>query len=138
MLVSALMTIRLAFVLFFATVAQAQQLEPAAIRSAVVKPIALLQQTGSSWFEKQSCTSCHQQDLPMMVLHLARDRGVPVNGEMFGNTVTKAYGFLSSLDRAVQSVYLIDAAMDYGSHLTGAQEAGVPSSLSTAVYARLI
>lgn len=74
----------------------------------------------------------------MMVVHLARDRGVPVNEELFLKTVTKAYGFMSSLDRAVQNVYLIDAPMDYGSHLIGAHEAGVPSSLSTAVYARFI
>jgi N-acyl-D-amino-acid deacylase len=130
--------LRIAFVLCVAASAQAQQLQPAAIRDAAAKSIALLQQTGNTWFEKQTCTSCHQQDLPMMAVHLARDRGVPVNEDLFLKTVTKAYGFMSSLDRAVQNVYLIDAPMDYGSHLMGAHDAGVPSTLSTAVYARFI
>jgi ankyrin repeat protein len=139
MLVSAFMKpLRLAFLLCFAATAQAQQLQPAAIRDAAAKSIALLQQTGSSWFEKQTCTSCHQQDLPMMTVRMARERGVTVNEDLFLKTVTKAYGFMSSLDRAVQNLYLIDAPMDYGSHLLGAHDAGVPSSLSTTAYARFI
>jgi hypothetical protein len=48
-----------------------------------------------------------------------------------------AYGFHVA-DRAVQHTHLIDPSMDYGMSLVAAHDAGVPASLSTAVYAKLI
>jgi N-acyl-D-amino-acid deacylase len=108
------------------------------VREAVAKPIALLQRTAVRWFDTQQCASCHQQDLPMMVLRLADERGVPVNEDLRRQAVAKGYGYLASLDRAVQHPYLIDPSLDYGMHLLGAHDAGVAPNLSTAVYARLI
>ncbi len=107
-------------------------------RRAVVKPIALLQKTSVQWYSKQTCTSCHQQDLPMMVLRLARERGVAIDDGLRREVVARGYGFLSSIDRAVQHTHLIDPSMDYGMHLLGAHDAGVPPSLSTGEYARFI
>ena len=123
-------------VLVAAVLTQTPETRPAAAE--IAKPIALLQRTGLHWYEKQTCTSCHHQNLPMMVLRLAEERGVPIDRESRHQEIAKAYGFLSSLDRAVQQTHLIDPSMDYGMALVAAHDAGVPASLSTAVYARLI
>ena len=74
----------------------------------------------------------------MMTLRLAQERGVALDADSLRQEVSRAYGFLSSLDRAVQHPNLIDPSMDYGMSLVAAHDAGVPASLSTAVYARLI
>ncbi len=130
--------LRLSFALLFTTTALAQApLSPGA-PAEILKPIALLQRTGVAWFDKQTCRSCHQQDLPMMTFRLARERGVPIDRNLLRQEISRAYGFLSSLDRAVQNTHLIDPAMDYGMSLIAAHDAGVPASLSTAVYANLI
>ena len=133
-----MMRLRLPLALLFSTTALAQApLSPGALPE-VAKPIALLQRTGVAWFDKQTCRSCHQQDLPMMTFRLALERGVPVDRTLIRQEISRAYGFLSSLDRAVQNTHLIDPSMDYGMSLVAAHDAGVPASLSTAVYANLI
>ncbi len=131
------MTRRLA-VLIILTASSAAAQPAAGVREAITKPVALLQRTGVRWYQKQTCTSCHQQDLPMMVMRLAQERGVPVDQALQREAVAKAYGFLTSIDRAVQNTHLIDPSMDYGMSLLGAHDAGVPRSLTTALYARLL
>jgi ankyrin repeat protein len=131
--------LRLSLALLLTTTAFAAQASvPSALPPAVIKPLALLQRTGVGWFDKQTCRSCHQQDLPMLTFRLALERGAPVDPALLRREVSGAYGFLSSLDRAVQHTHMIDPAMDYGMSLVAAHDAGVPASLSTAVYARLI
>ena len=130
--------LRLSLALLLTTSAVAQAPLPRSAPAEVVKPIALLQRTGLAWFDKQTCTSCHHQNLPMMTLRLAQERGVALDADSLRQEISRAYGFLSSLDRAVQHPNLIDPSMDYGMSLVAAHDAGVPASLSTAVYARLI
>jgi Prenyltransferase and squalene oxidase repeat len=108
------------------------------VRDAATKAIALLQSTGKVWFEKQTCVSCHHQALPMMALKIARERGIPVNEELARQSASKAFSYFQSLDRAVQSTHVVDPAMDTGMHLLSGAQAGLPPSLTTAVYARLI
>jgi ankyrin repeat protein len=129
---------RLSLALLLTTTALAQAPVAPNAAPAVAKPIALLQRAGVAWFDKQTCRSCHQQDLPMMTFRLAQERGISVDQTLLRQEISRAYGFLSSLDRAVQHTHLIDPAMDYGMSLVAAHDAGVPASLSTAVYARLI
>jgi ankyrin repeat protein len=128
----------LALLLTTTTTAVAQAALSPGVPAEVAKPIALLQRTGTAWFDKQTCRSCHQQDLPMMTFRLARERGVAIDRTLMRQEISRAYGFLSSLDRAVQHTHLIDPAMDYGMSLVAAHDAGVPASLSTAIYANLI
>ena len=130
--------LRLSLALLLTTTALAQAPVAPNAAPAVVKAIALLQRTGVAWFDKQTCRSCHQQDLPMMTFRLAQERGASVDQTLLRQEISRAYGFLSSLDRSVQHTHLIDPAMDYGMSLVAAHDAGVPASLSTAVYARLI
>ena len=73
-----------------------------------------------------------------MVFKLARERGVPLDEQFQAWNTSKTWRYLSDLDRAVQNTYLIDPTMDYGMSLVAAYNAGVPPSLSTAVYAQFI
>src|SRR3954468_10976004 len=130
--------LRLSFAILFSATMLAQAPASPGAPAEIVKPIALLQRTGVAWFAKQTCRSCHQQDLPMLTFRLARERGIPVDRQLLRQEISSAYGFLSSLDRAVQNTNLIDPSMDYGMSLVAAHDAGVPASLSTAVYATLI
>jgi ankyrin repeat protein len=108
-----------------------------AIRRAVTKPIALMQTTSLAWFEKRTCSTCHQQTLPMIALDLARRRGVTLDQGMLEQTMHKTFDFLSDLDRAVQGAY-IGESVNSGYRLAVAVPLGIPQSLSTGAYARLI
>ena len=125
-------------VVLCAAAAEAQQPDSSTVAAAVVKPIALLQKTAVMWYEKRTCPSCHQQDLPMMVFRLARERGITLDEAIFAQAVSKAFGHLGSVDQAVQHTHLIDPSMDYGMQLLGAHDAGVTPSVTTGIYARLI
>jgi ankyrin repeat protein len=116
----------------------AAELSEEQVRTAAGKAIQLLQSSGKTWYEKQTCVSCHHQALPMMALKLARQHGVPVDEDLARQSAAKAFALLKSLDRAVQSTHLIDPAMDTGMFLVAAHDAGIPPSLGTSVYARLI
>ena len=61
------------FALGIATWGQAA--EPAEVRTAVEKGLAVLQPTGPTFFKKSACISCHHQALPAMATGMARERG---------------------------------------------------------------
>lgn len=123
-------------VLLLCSAAWAQ--DPAEIRRAASRSLALLQSTGETWWKSQSCTSCHHQNLPMMTFRLARERGVALDPAKYRNSVTLSFRYLQSLDDAVQNPYIIDPAMFDATALIAAHDAGVPVTLSTRVYARTI
>ncbi len=108
------------------------------IRYAAAKAVALLQTSQKTWYEHQSCYSCHQQVLPALAFRAAREHGIPVNEPAAHADAAAAFGFYADLDRAVQYNYIIDPAMSDGYALLAANAAGVRPSLVTAVYARLI
>jgi ankyrin repeat protein len=51
----------------------------AVIRAAVQKSLALLQPAGESFWKGSGCISCHQQSLPAMTIHIAREHGFAVD-----------------------------------------------------------
>jgi ankyrin repeat protein len=110
----------------------------AEIRAALGKSVSLLQQTTKTWWQTQTCVSCHHQTLPLMAFSLARERGVAVDQAVLQEEVNRTFAGLTSLDRAIENTHLIDATLDYGNWLVGAQAAGVPPGVTTAVYARMI
>jgi ankyrin repeat protein len=112
---------------------------PAArIREAATKAVAIIQQSQKSWYQKQSCTSCHQQILPALAFRAAREHGIPVDETAAHADAAAAFGYFSNLARAVEYTHIIDPALDDGYTLVAANAAGVRPSLVTAVYARLI
>jgi ankyrin repeat protein len=110
----------------------------AEIRPAVGKSVALLQQAGETWLSKQSCVSCHQQFLPLMVMSAARRRGVPLDQSLLEKQFTKGFGYMADLDRAVQGSYIIDPVMLDAYALVATAPLGMPKNLATRAYARLI
>src|SRR5579872_166357 len=116
----------------------AGQVNESEIRHAAGASVALLQAASQKWFKKQTCVSCHHQSLPMMVLDLARHRGVNVNRAELEQTIAKGFGFLRDLDQAVQASRVNDPVTNKAYVMVNAAQLGLPHSASTGAYARLI
>src|SRR5579864_1354778 len=108
------------------------------IQEAATKAVSMIQRSQKSWYQKQSCTSCHQQILPALAFRAAREHGVAVDETAAHADAAAAFGYLSNLERAVEYSYIIDPSLDDGYTLIAASAAGVRPSLVTAVYCRLI
>src|SRR2546423_3297272 len=109
---------------------------PDRIRDAGTRAIRLIQSSQKSWYNKQSCASCHQQVLPALAFRAAREHGIPVDERLAHADAVKTFGYYANVDRAVQYTHIIDPALNDGYHLVAADAAGVTPSLVTAVYAR--
>ncbi|PWU09594.1 MAG: hypothetical protein C5B51_05960 [Terriglobia bacterium] len=107
------------------------------IREAATKAVALIQKSQKDWYRKQSCTSCHNQDLPALAFRVAREHGILVDEQLAHADAVAAYGSYANLDRSVQWTHLIDPPGE-GYHLLAADAAGIRPNLSTAAHARLI
>src|SRR5215471_11774195 len=108
------------------------------IRPAAVKSVELLQTAAQTWFSKQSCVSCHHQDLPMMVFGLALQHGVDVDRSALQMIMNKSFGYLTDLDRAVQGSHVIDPVQSLAHAMVPAASLGLGGTASTGAYARLI
>jgi hypothetical protein len=40
--------------------------------------VAAIQRSQATWYDKQVCSSCHQQFQPAIAFAVARDHGIPV------------------------------------------------------------
>ncbi|HEX6985798.1 MAG TPA: hypothetical protein VF170_10485, partial [Planctomycetaceae bacterium] len=60
---------------------QAVRVTPDAIRSAVVRSVALIESSGAEYRRRRECFSCHHQALPVLTLVEARRRGFSVDEE---------------------------------------------------------
>ncbi len=107
------------------------------IKQAAAEALKLLQSSIGTWQQKQDCVSCHHEILPLMAFRVAREHGVPLDEAAARETARRTFSFLRDLDRAVQYTHIIDPYFDAYT-LLAAHSAGIPASLSTAVYARLI
>src|SRR5262245_51873927 len=119
----------LAGLLLFAVAAYSADASSANIRDAAAKAVALLQSAQKGWYAKQSCASCHHQELPAMAYRIAREHGVPVDETLAHADAAQAFGSYANLDGAVQYTHIIDPAMDDGFRLLAADAAGVRRSL---------
>jgi ankyrin repeat protein len=112
--------------------------DPAVIRDAATRAIAMLQKSQKTWYSRQSCFSCHQQVLPELAYRAARQHGIPVDETAAHASAAAAFKYYSRFDNAVDYLGIIDPAMSDGYLLAAAEAAGVKPNLTTAVYARLI
>jgi ankyrin repeat protein len=130
----------LAFCLFVPAL-HAQTASPAHIRSAASRAVSVVQRGSTGFYKFMDCFSCHNHGLPMSMLHMARERGIPVDEAAASQVAAKgllASPDFSSIDRAVQDTMIIDPAPSDGLALIAAHAAGVPPNLVTAVYARRV
>ncbi len=72
----------LAAALALVQLSQAADLEPARLKAAAEKSVALLQASGPVFFKKSGCVACHHQSLTAMAVGLARKRGFHVDEEL--------------------------------------------------------
>lgn len=120
-------------------VANAQ--DPARIREAATRSLALLQKASTGFYQVQDCFSCHNMGLPARAYAIARERGIALDEPAIHSALVKALTHgpdLSSMDRVVQYNMIIDPASSEGSALLAAHTSGLKPNLSTAVQARLI
>ena len=88
------------------------QIGVAALRLASAKAINRIQLSQTIWYQKQTCTSCHHQLLPEIMLKLARERDVPINETIASEMTKAAFARLNDLDMAVQGYDYIDVFFD--------------------------
>src|SRR5438445_6465454 len=112
---------------------------PAAeIRPAAQRAVVLIERAGKTWYEKQTCVSCHHQILPMLAFDLARSRGLDLDEELGRRNAARAFSYLADVDHVVQGTHVIDPAMSDGYQLLAAHAAGLPPSVTLAALARFV
>ncbi len=110
-----------------------------AIRGAVARALPALERSAANFAAKRACVSCHHNILPVLMLHLARERGLPFDTAALSAVEEKTFRALrgpDALDNAIQATTLSDPTPDDSYLLMAAHAAGLPPDLTTAVYAR--
>src|SRR5262249_34888779 len=112
---------------------------PDATRAAVLRALPILQRSAATFVAKRSCVSCHHNVLPVMLLRLADQRGLAVDGAGLEAIEAKTFRQLRSenaLDDAIQTAGLSDPTPNDSAILMAAHDASLRGDLTTAVYAR--
>ena len=108
-------------------------------RQAIDRALPLLERSASTFVAKRGCVSCHHNILPILMLHLARGRGVAVDSAVLDAVEEKTFRDLrkpEALDEAIQASTLNDPTPNDSFLLMAAQAAGIEQGQITAVYAR--
>src|SRR5258707_7336900 len=108
--------------------------DPARIRDAAARNLAVFQSIQKHWFEVQRCDSCHHQYQPALAYRAAREHGIPFDESIARADAAKAFTY-ADLDKAVQYSWIIEPGVDDAYRLIAAAAAGVRPSLTTAVMA---
>jgi ankyrin repeat protein len=119
---------------------QSLQAQPSA-RSAVERALPLLQRSAAEFVSKRSCFSCHHNALPILVLHMARERGLTIDPAALSAVEERTFDDLrarNALDQAVQASTLIDPTPNDSLLLMAASAAGIERNLTMAVRAQQI
>jgi ankyrin repeat protein len=123
----------------FVVTLHAETASPDQIRSAATRAIAIVQRGATGFYKAQDCFSCHDHGLPMLAFRMAREHGVPVDETAANQVAAKgllAGPDLSSIDRAVQDMMIVDPALSDGWALIAADAAGVRPNIVTAAFAQ--
>jgi hypothetical protein len=109
------------------------------VRTAVTRALPILQRSAAEFVAKRACFSCHHNALPILTLHLARDRGFAVDRAVLNTVEEKTFRELrnpNALDDAVQAATLSDPTPNESYLLMAAFAAGLEGDLTTQIYAR--
>jgi ankyrin repeat protein len=109
------------------------------VRRALTRALPVLERSADTFVAKRACISCHHNILPILMLHLARDRGVEIDSPVLTAVEEKTFhGLLSpgALDDAIQATTLNDPTPNESFLLMAAHAAGLEPGLTAAVYAR--
>jgi ankyrin repeat protein len=117
----------------------ASALQQNGIRDVITRALPVLQSSASSFVAKRACVSCHHNILPVLMLHLARERGIAIDSTVLSSVESKTFQALTgatALDDAIQATTLNDPTPNDSYLLMAAHAAGIEPNLTTAVYAR--
>src|SRR5579863_4637523 len=109
------------------------------IRRSATRALPALEHSAATFVAKRACVSCHHNILPVLMFHLARDRGVTFDPAVLNAVEAKTFRSLlgpAALDDAVQAVTLNDPTPNDSYLLMAAHAAGLSPDLTTAIYAR--
>jgi ankyrin repeat protein len=109
------------------------------IRQAVDRALPPLERSTTAFVAKRACVSCHHNILSILMLQMAKERGVSVDPAVLEAVEAKTFRSLrgpGAFDDAVQAVTLNDPTPDDSYLLMAANAAGLAPGLTTAVYAR--
>jgi ankyrin repeat protein len=109
------------------------------VRKAVERALPALQSSAATFVAKRACISCHHNILPVLMLHQARERGVPIDAKVLAAVEDKTFRALrgpAALDDAIQATTLADPTPNDSFLLMAAHAAGVAPGTITAVYAQ--
>lgn len=109
------------------------------IRRTIETALPVLQRSASTFVSKRACVSCHHNILPILMLHMALERGVAVDAAALKAVEDKTFASLrgqTALDDAIQAVTLNDPTPDDSYLLMAAHASGLKPDLTTAVLAR--
>ena len=109
------------------------------VREAINRALPVLQRSAAEFVAKRACVSCHHNILTILTLDLARNRGFQIDSKVLESVEEKTFRALraaNALDDAIQATTLNDPTPNDSYLLMAAHDAGVPSDLVTAVYAR--
>ena len=109
------------------------------VRQAITRALPILQRSAAEFVAKRACLSCHHNILPILMLHMARDRGLAVDAAVLDAVEDKTFRALrgpAALDDAIQAATLNDPTPNDSFLLMAAHSAGFEAGLVPAVYAR--
>lgn len=109
------------------------------VQKAVTRAIPILERSAAEFVAKRACVSCHHNILPILMFHLARERGVTFDPAVLSAVEEKTFRQLrapAALDDAIQAATLNDPTPNDSYLLMAAHAAGLPADLTTAVYAQ--
>jgi ankyrin repeat protein len=108
-------------------------------REAATRALPILQRSAAEFVAKRACISCHHNILPILMLHAARDRGIPIDRPVLTAVEEKTFHGLrgpNALDDAIQAATLNDPTPNDSFLLMAANAAGLNAGLAPAVYSR--
>src|SRR4051812_26033039 len=122
--------------MFSGVSASAAGADPATIRAAAARNLALFQQSQKNWFDVQRCDSCHHQYQPALAYRAAREHGISFDETIARADAAKAFTY-ADLDKAVQYSWIIEPGVADGYQLVAADAAGAGPNLAAGAAGRV-
>lgn len=109
---------------------------PEEVRKALAKALPPLQRSAATFVEKRACFSCHHNALPVMMLRMARERGVGIDNAVLNAVEQKTFKSGGSLEDVVQARNLSDPTPNDSLLLMAQEAAGAPADEASQIRAR--
>lgn len=109
---------------------------PEEVRKALAKALPPLQKSAATFVEKRACFSCHHNALPILTLHMARERGIPIDDTVLSAIERKTFQSGGTLEEVIHARNLSDPTPNDSLLLMAQEAAGAPADEATQIRAR--